>query len=410
MYNEYNSALVRYLNEFFSASSNVTFEEMKRTFSEDLGVDVQREGELYLFKYDMITVKWNDVTRECRGVILTNDGVNGSWRFVSRPPDKFYNLREGHCPFSSEKMFKDNIDQIELVQKADGSAIQMYFWKGEWKVSTLGKITPVFINDYNFTFAELFWNLFKGDITAAVEGVTYFHELCTTYNAIVTQYETDRLYFLLGRDCNTGEMLTQDECDQIAVKFNEFRPTRFNVRELGIETLEGLEEFTEFQSTNSEFGKNPEGFVLYYNGTPQGKLKSNRYLALHRVMTGSKGYTFNSLTELFFNGAIDDFYSDLTPAQQSYIDSLKAYLRELNVEVNEFFDTFDRTISRKDFAKIVMTDSKKKPFGHYFFGRHDAILAGTEETGIIEWFMSGPSNGTKQWAKFDETWKSLFKL
>src|ERR1019366_6842933 len=137
MFPNYNSGLIEFLNESFLHSNNVTFEEMVALFANDFGVDVSRSGDLFLFKYDMISVKWNAVTRQCRGSILTNDGEDSSWRYVARLPDKFFNLREGHCKYFDEKLFLSNMYKLKLRSKEDGSGISCYFHDGKWKASTL---------------------------------------------------------------------------------------------------------------------------------------------------------------------------------------------------------------------------------------------------------------------------------
>lgn len=410
MHNNYNSNLVRFLNEMFNRSNSATFEDMKALFANDFGVNVSTDGNgLYLFKYDMITVKWNPVTLECRGCILTNDGPDGSWRYVCRPPDKFFNLREGHCKYSNEKIFLEEIDDLYLRSKEDGTAIPFYSWNGQWKASTLGKIDPVNINDYNFTFSDLFWKLVKGDFTGLNPEYTYFLELCSTYNAIVTQYPTDRLYLLTARNNITGEYLNFDEVENIRPIFTNEKIETYKVSELGVKSLAALEQWGEDLSLIGGDIKNREGMVLYKNGIPLGKMKNTRYLALHRVMSGSAGYTCKVLIDLFFTGNIDDFYADLTESQKAFIDSLKEYLRDLQSKTNEFFSKIDKDISKKDFALTIKNEELLNRFSGYFFENFDNFKK-DELVSISQWICSKGRNGGGQYERFDDIWKGMFKL
>lgn len=410
MYNNYNSNLVRFLNEMFNKGNHVSFEDMKALFANDFGVNVSTDGDgLYLFKYDMITVKWNPVTLECRGCILTNDGPDGTWRYVSRPPDKFFNLREGHCRYSNEKIFLEEIDDLYLRSKEDGTAIPFYSWKGQWKASTLGKIDPVNINDYNFTFSDLFWKLVKGDFTTLNPEYTYFLELCSTYNAIVTQYPTDRLYTLTARSNITGEYLNFDEIENIRPIFSDDKIETHKVSELNVKSLVELEQWGENLALMPSNIKNREGMVLYKNGVPVGKMKNTRYLALHRVMSGSAGYTCNVLIDLFFNGHIDDFYADLTESQKAFIDSLKEYLRNLQAKANEFFSKISKDATKKDFALTIKDDEFLSKFSGYFFENFENFKK-DELVPISQWICSKGRNGGGQYERFDEIWKGMFKL
>ena len=403
------TALLNFLNEMFGRDSGATKEDIKARFSADFGVNVDIEDNLFLFKYDMINVKWNAMTFECRGTIMHRH-EDGSWEYVSRPPAKFFNLREGHCPYSDKNAFVRDFESLELIQKADGSAIQMYFWNGNWKFSTLGKITPFKVADYQFTFSELFLKLFGEEhLNKAIPGYCYFHELCSACNAIVTQYPEDTVFLLCARKVDTGEYLSSDELDRIALEdFKEKRPHRLKVSELPLaeKTLEALESYVESAANDSRYGLNSEGFVLS-NPIPLGKLKNQKYLVLHRLIGGGdKAHTINSLLDMFFTGIIDDFYGDLTQIQKNAIESLRNKIRNLNNQIEEFIKS-NKTeeIDRKSYALKVNELTDLKRFSAYLFY---AFVTPNAE-GFTEWLLSGRS-GSKNWTKFEDLWKSEFNI
>jgi hypothetical protein len=403
------SALLEFLNEMFGKDSGASAEDVKTLFNNDFGVMVDIEDDLYLFKYDMIMVKWNAITFECRGTVMARL-ADGSWMYVSRPPAKFFNLREGHCPYSSKAKFIEDFDSLEIVQKADGSAIQMYFWKGEWRISTLGKIKPCNIGDYKFTFSDLFLKLFGVEnLKKANTEYCYFHELCSAYNIIVTQYPEDTIFLLLARKVSTGEYMSTAELDRVASEdFGERRPYRLKVSDLPLaeKTLEALEAYVEEESSNERYGQNAEGFVLS-NPEPLGKLKNQRYLVLHRLIGGGdKGHTVNNLLDMFFSGIIDDFYSDLTIVQKNAIESLKNKIAEINSKIEFFIASVDiRNIDRKSYAIKVNEQVELKRFTAYLFQRYIDENSPT----FTEWLLIGRNN-SKNWTKFEDLWKSGFTI
>lgn len=402
------SALLEFLNEMFGPSSGATAEDVKSHFNADLGVMVDIVGELFLFKYDMITVKWNPVTHECRGTIMERL-EDGSWKYVSRPPSKFFNLREGHCEYSDKNAFIRDFENLELVQKADGSAIQMYWWNGEWRISTLGKIIPATINGYSFTYADMFKKLFGVEnFEKADKEYCYFHELCTAYNIIVTHYPKDTIFLLLARKVENGEYMSVAELDAHAVSFGEGRPVRLKVSELPLreKSLEALEEYVELAAEDPKYGMNSEGFVLS-NPRPVGKLKNQRYLVLHRLIGGGdKGHTVNNLIDMFFTGIIDDFYADLTEIQQKAIDSLKSKISGINVKIEEFISSINLDeIDRKEYALKVNANSELKRFSNYLFQRY--MDHGYPR--FSEWLLEG-KGAQRNWGRYEDMWKSEFTI
>lgn len=403
------SALLEFLNEMFGKNSGATKEDIKNRFSVDFGVMVDIEDDLYLFKYDLLAVKWNAVTYECRGTIMARLD-DGSWMYVSRPPAKFFNLREGNCPYSNPAKFREDFDSLELVQKADGSAIQMYFWKGEWRISTLGKIKPCRIGDYQFTFADLFLKLFGVEnLAKANTEYCYFHELCSAYNIIVTQYPEDTLFLLLARKVSTGEYMSTSELDRVALEdFHEKRPFRLKLSDLPLaeKTLEALEAFIEAESTDPKYGMNAEGFVLS-KPEPIGKAKNQRYLVLHRLIGGGdKGHTVNNLLDMFFTGIIDDFYSDLTQVQKNAIESLREKIAGINFKIESFISSVNiRELDRKSYALKVQEQVELKRFSAYLFMRYLEDECPT----FTEWLLIGKNN-SKNWTKFEDIWKSEFTI
>jgi T4 RnlA family RNA ligase len=345
-----NSHLINYLTQnFLLGFDNQTLIDH---FLNEFGVNVKIENDLYLFKYDMIQVKWNDITKECRGHILTvsEDG----WEFVSRPWDKFYNLGEGHCPITN----CDDFSPFKLVQKADGTAIQMYNHNGVWRISTLGTITTMNVGESGMTFEDLFYKVFgdKSKMIVLDPAYTYLFELTTRYNRIVTQYENDQIFLLGCRHKESGKYYPHNCLDSLAPIIGALQPVSFSCEEHNLIIKDRVIDFVEEQSTNSRFGKNSEGFIVYdENGVPLAKMKNQKYVALHHLCGGDPLASRNNILELIFAGRVDDVYGDLLPEFQEYVNKVQAWVSDFWKSINECVKIVheQKPQTRKDYALLV---------------------------------------------------------
>jgi hypothetical protein len=202
--------IAEYLNTYFANGSTCTLEKpltesgesLETHFAGKFGVDIKNEGDLFLFKYNMISAKWSfPITHECRGVILRYDG---QWEYVCKPWNKFWNLGEINSPLSHEPFFEKFVNEFQILSKEDGTACSCWFddVKNKWRISTLGTITPQVLDRYdNITFEDLFWKVFGEDAKQKLykygnKDYTYLFELCCVENRIVTSYPDNRIYLI----------------------------------------------------------------------------------------------------------------------------------------------------------------------------------------------------------------------
>lgn len=370
------SNLKKYLNE---NHPNVDYDNLKSDFSEKFGVNVKQEGEFFLFKYGMISAVWAPVTLECRGSILklTEDG----WKFQSRPFDKFFNQHEGHCPIFKEKDFKEALRYSALVAKADGSCIQLWHDGEKWRISTLGTITPLNVQDSNFTFADLF-------LTTASEifwdeldvDNTYLFELCTEHNRIVTQYQEDHVVFLGARNRITGVYLSNIELDN-ELNCGAFRhanavlPQLVFPWEIGLKSLEAVKQFIEEESKTDRYGKYSEGFVLYdwRHFHPLAKMKNAQYVSLHCFGGGDLLHSKNQIIEAIFLGYVDDIYDVLSDQLKSFAEDIKHKVSSLEsnaISESEKIQEMNFE-TRKDYAIFIKNNLDSKIQAFFFKNAND---------------------------------------
>jgi T4 RnlA family RNA ligase len=395
------SLLCDYLNANFS--TGYTNEDLANTFLTKFGVDVRFSGNKLLAKYNMLEANFLEpVTRECRGHIVKN--VNGVWKTICNPFDKFHNLHEGHCPIFDKSIFEAEASKLSAVIKADGSLINAY-WdvdENDWKVSTSGSITPGPVSDYPITFDALFWQIFGVEKKAALSSIgkeyTVIFELCSVMNRIVSRYKNDRVYLLAIRHNETGEYLDAKKYEDIlGVKM----PGSVSLASLGIKTQEELVKWVEDTTQDDEDVQYKEGYVIYREGIPIAKVKAKRYLSLHHIGGGDVGCTRNNIIECFFAGSIDDIYGFLVDSMKVFADTLREKVVVLNQKVNvSIHELKGKTFSsQKEFALWVLGNVDKQ-FSAFFFANKEKLMKGElEPDAFTHWLKLS-------YKRFEDYWKN----
>lgn len=399
--------LLQYLNDKHKVSD---LETLKVDFLDKFGVNVKTsmsDSSLFIFKYNQLAAKWLDpVTHQCRGPIFRHL-PSGEWVRLSRPFNKFFNLDESHCPIFSDDLFNISINDLRLSEKTDGTCIQVWFdpHTKQWSASTLGMIEPTTINSWtNVTYSQLFWQLLGKDVQECLNpAFTYMFELCTEENRILTQYPDDRIYFLAIIPVEQASC----DVDILAPAYlpaTVYKPKSFHLTELGIQDKASLRTFVEQASRSDEYGKYPEGFVLYYKQTPIAKIKNFQYLELHGLSgTGNELHARNCAIEAFFGGRMDDLYSILTPNVRNFVDFLQNWYFVVQQEIMSAVSLIGATSyeTQKEYALAVQT--KTPPLYHsLFFQNKETILSGTFTSDTLDSWMQ------KYYTRFEELFKAEY--
>lgn len=389
--------LLSYLCEHFPVFD---FETIKKHFLSEFGVDVKKYENKYLFKYDTILADFSkEVTHECRGTIIYYD--KGNYRYYSRPFDKFFNLHEGKHSWNNDKYLESNAHNIRLVEKKDGSCIQVYYdYENEqYRASTLGSIQTESVFDEPYTFSDLFWKIFDGAFELH-RPCTYLFELWTKSNQVVTNYDEDHLTLLSVRNVD-GRYSNRDLLEK-TVHGTKIRLPIFIDRVF--KNISEINEFVENQSNLEHiYGEVPEGFVAYdiQSHKPAFKVKNLRYVQYHRINTGDCRYVTKNMASALFEGNIDDMYSQLSDSNKEYVDRLRKVILEEQVIINEYSEKLSKCTSKKEMA-LMMRDSIPKTIENYsgmFFMNYDNIVLG-ENPSLVEWMRQD-----KRYNKYMDKWK-----
>ena len=231
-------------------------------------VNVQKHPteDLYIYNYShecQYSKAWDDVTEQCRGLIL-----DGAGNCVARPFRKFFNVEE----------YTDNGGKIpegkpKIYDKLDGSLGIMY-WAGDRPyIATRGSFTSDQAVKANEILSEkikdLQCDMELGDID---DFATIMFEIIYPENQIVVNYgDRAELVFIgaIGRE--TGEDIT----DEVRKDLSRY----FNVAEEFVRDCP-LDELLKEEKENSE------GYVLVWPGGFRLKAKFETYVKLHRILTG----------------------------------------------------------------------------------------------------------------------------
>jgi RNA ligase len=223
------------------------------------------EYPLWIYNYTpecVFSQKWDDITMQCRGLILDHEG-----NVVAIPFRKFFNYNEPNA------VIPEGIPMI--LKKMDGSLIIATVWEDKLIVATRGS----FVSIQAIMAKDLLENKYKElknkykEITKLImiySGDTWLFELIGPSNQIVVSYPEDKLVLLA---CINNELGTE-------LNLSTYR-TFWNI----VEEYPATWDNNTIQYLKSLNIPNEEGFVLKWNNNYRLKVKFDDYLALHRIVT-----------------------------------------------------------------------------------------------------------------------------
>lgn len=206
-------------------------------------------------QYDKL---WDDVTLQCRGLVMHGDKV------VARPFRKFFNdteHKEGEIPWHLP---------CEITEKLDGSLLIAFYFDGAWRFCTRGAFESPQAIEGERIFRE------KYDTDMLCAGWSYLFEVLYAQNRIVVDYGDRRDTVLLAAiSTATGaEFPLNFVCDNIS-KVRTLPPApAVSVREL-----------------RSIIRDDEEGYVIRFSNGFRVKVKGQRYMELHRLLSGLSSRT-----------------------------------------------------------------------------------------------------------------------
>jgi hypothetical protein len=243
--------------------------------------------------------------------------------------------------------------------KVDGSLIKIYHYNDKWEIATRGTaFAESNVNGFDMTFRDLVLKAL--DLTEAefqikadslfMRSVTHLFEVTSFENRVVTNYQGYTLHYLGSRHTATGNYY---DCSEEAALFGAVLPTqyKFDTKESAV------------RSANALSGLK-EGFVVWQDGKPVAKVKSDAYVAVHHIR--GEGLSPKRIAQLVLTGEQDEYLTyfaedrvHFEPYIQAHADILlalhAAYEAHKHIEDQKEF-----AIAIKDLAfKSVLFEARK---------------------------------------------------
>ena len=315
--------VIEYLKEYGLEKLNQEYGVITKIYDEGLIV----------LNYDQINSPKNDITSECRGLILDRE-----FKVVSRSFDRFFNYGENFATFDPNKAI--------AYEKIDGSLIKIYNWKGTWYVSTRGTaFAESGVNGWGITFKDMVFRALKVDTEKAFQelcegnldkNTTTLCEIVGVQNRVVTRYEEEKLYYLHTRDNNTGEHF-YDRVGALFLGCLFPKNFTFNSIESCIETAKHLPDLQ-------------EGYVMYEYGVPVCKVKSPAYVAVHHIR--GEGLNPKRIAELVVINEQDEYLKYFPEDEKHFIPYIGALQYSLK-EAQHIYSKNKDIESQKEFALAI---------------------------------------------------------
>lgn len=253
-------------------------------------VSASQTGSLTIFKYTQSTHidgTWNETNRVARGIIFDVDGT-----IVARPFPKFFNLNEREETKPGSLPWKSGVEVYEKVDGSCGAGYVTYEYVdgvGEvanWRLATPGSMESEqalygteMLNEWThdcpgLAFAEtgeaVMYKRYK--LEHLPLDCTPVFEIIYPENQIVVNYGDTRELVLLAIFEHNGTEWHPKRVDQIAELCGFRRPRRYDI------SADSL------KRNSVPFEDNEEGYVCRFGDGTRVKIKSPRYLQLHRLL------------------------------------------------------------------------------------------------------------------------------
>lgn len=297
--------------------------------------------DVWLVTPDDITTKWTKETQHLRSVIVRqSDG-----KIISSGFKKFWNFYEAPDiePWNPDW-------KVQATGKKDGSLLIVSKYKDELIVRTRGTFSAKQLDNGHEIdgLIDKYPSIFNNMLLRV--GYSILCEWTTPSNVIILRESDKPKLWLIGViNHDTGIYATQDDLDTLAQAWDVDRPKRHYYDSLA-ECMADV-----------AMWKDQEGIVLHSeDGQVLKKVKAEHYLALHRILSGTR--TMNNLIDYFFSINMDiknaewelisasDIYDRLKYVQSSFIE-FKRVIQKIQSELDKicFAD-------RKEFAMFVLNN------------------------------------------------------
>lgn len=271
---------------------------------------------LYIYNYTpecQFDKKWNDINIQCRGLVLDEQ-----YAIVIRCLPKFFNIEE--LELLNIKI--PNL-QYRIEEKKDGSLFLVTKWNNQLITCTRGSFESWQAIDATKIIQEKYTRYkFK-------EGYSYLFEYIAPINRIVVDYGNERDLYLLT-----------------IIKNKNGKELNLNTRKRPFKRVKTFHYNYPFKKLQELNYGNEEGFVIKFENGFRFKLKFERYVYLHRIVTG---FSAKRIWESLKEGLDIEEIKRVAPEE---------FLEWMNNHIEKFTSEYEKI--ENDVKKIVNSIKKMK--------------------------------------------------
>lgn len=307
----------------------LTYKEIKPYITDGLVTEQghPENDRIRIFNYTQecqFSRKWDDVTLQCRGLIMNVD----TDEIIARPFPKFFNYDEhiatgGAVPLENPMVY----------EKFDGSLGILYFLDGQPWISTRG----------SFTSDQALWatQWFRKNVPDRVDdGLTHLFEIIYPQNRIVVNYDFSGLVFLAALQKHDGKAVS-------GMSWSEPLRNALVLPVTDVGQIKGID---------SEDG---EGYVLHFPMTDMRlKIKFPTYVKLHKIMTGlSEKGIWELLREKGIDTAPGEIVEDVPDEFFKWLNEVVSRMQKEYYDIRDITDLQFVAIKKK-----LGTDASRKEY------------------------------------------------
>jgi len=281
-------------------------------------------------QYDRL---WDDVTLNCRGLVLDNEG-----NVIAKPFPKFFNYEEHTAEEIPNELF-------EVYEKMDGSLGICFYYNNEWHIATRGSFT----SEQAIKGRELLESYSKSDL---FKTYTYLFEIIYPENRIVVDYgNQSKLVLLAALETKTGIE------DDISIYYRY----GFDV----VKQYDGVNDYTKLKEMISN---DAEGYVIRFRNGMRMKIKGDEYVRLHKILTNFSTTDIWELmrTKCNMNEFLEKVPDEFDKWVKMTISELKYAFYQISERAGKLHDGFrygkyndvDPEPTKKEFAEFVMKQNE----------------------------------------------------
>jgi RNA ligase len=279
--------------------------------------------------------KWDEITKQCRGLILDQEG-----NVIAKGFDKFFNIEE-HKP--------DEIpnEPFEVFEKLDGSLGILFWYEGKWILTSKGSFT----SEQAIKGKDILDS--KYNVHPIPKGYTTLVEIIYPQNRIVCNYGDDVSLVVLSMISNaSGKEL-------------EYNSLKLIGEETNMPLVKVYDGISDYKTLKSMIDKEREGYVVKFRNGFRIKIKGEEYVRLHKILTE------------FSNVDIWEYLKDG---------------RDVNELLDRVPDEFDNwvksTIRDIKYGYFQVDETSGKLFDYKMYGKYNDLEPETDKKKYAEWVMN----------------------